>query len=211
MTCSPVHLCHVLLCHICICVHFRRALGPQAKRCFHIVIASGCTDQHTAQSTHTYLAKALMTDLDFMYKRVILKSDQVPSIIALCDAVKNGWHGEIVPEASSTGESQSNVETDSPEPSKTSWSSSLESPEDDPDDEVDSLIWQQRDRYLACVHQTRTDKPVCEEPKTPFPHDECGWDYIDVTSGKLLNNTLVEKARAEDNSVIRERGCGQTS
>ena len=37
-------------------------------------------------------------------------------------------------------------------------------------------------------------------------YDECGWDYIDDTSGKLLNNTLVEKARTEDISVIRELG-----
>ena len=44
---------------------------------------------------------ALMADLDFMgYTRVILKSDQEPSIDALCDVVKNGWHGEIVPAAS---------------------------------------------------------------------------------------------------------------
>ena len=42
-----------------------------------------------------------MADSDFMvYKRVILKSDQEPSIVALCDAVKNDWHGEVVPEAS---------------------------------------------------------------------------------------------------------------
>ena len=52
------------------------------------------------------------------------------------------------------------------------------------------------------MHETSGDKPVCEEPKTPFPDDEC----IDDTSGKLLNNTLVEKARAEVISVIRERG-----
>ena len=39
----------------------------------------------------------------------ILKSDQEPSIVvALCDPVKNGWHGEIVPEASPKGESKSN-------------------------------------------------------------------------------------------------------
>ena len=50
------------------------------------------------------------------------------------------------------------------------------------------------------------NKPVCEEPQPPFPHGECGWDYIDDTSGKLLNNTLVEKARAEEISVIRELG-----
>ena len=44
--------------------------------------------------THPYPARALMADLAFMgYKRVILKSDQEPSIAALCDAVKTGWHG----------------------------------------------------------------------------------------------------------------------
>ena len=78
--------------------------------------------------------------------------------------------------------------------------------EDDPDSEVDLLIFQQRDRHVASVHETGGDKPVCEEPKTPFPYDECVWDYIDDTSGKLLNNTLVEKARAEELSVIREIG-----
>ena len=32
-----------------------------------------------------------MADLDFMgYKRVILKSDQEPRIVPLCDTVKNG-------------------------------------------------------------------------------------------------------------------------
>ena len=56
------------------------------------------------------------------------------------------------------------------------------------------------------MHETGGDKPVCEEPKTLFPHDWCGWDYIDDTSGKLLNNTLVEKAGAEEISVIRELG-----
>ena len=43
--------------------------------------------------------------------------------------------------------------------------------ENDPDDEVDLLILQQRDRYVASVHETGGDKPVCEEPKTLFfPH-----------------------------------------
>ena len=53
--------------------------------------------------------------------------------------------------------------------------------EDDPDSEVDLLILQQRDRYVASVHETGGDKPVCEQPKTHFPYDECGWDYIDDT------------------------------
>ena len=39
-----------------------------------------------------------MADPDFMeYRRVVLKSDQEPSIVALCDAVKNGWHGKGEP------------------------------------------------------------------------------------------------------------------
>ena len=58
-------------------------------------------------------ARALMADLDFMgYRRVILKSGQEPSIVALCDAVRNGWHGEILPEASPKGESKSNGEVE---------------------------------------------------------------------------------------------------
>ena len=45
--------------------------------------------------THPYPAKALMTELDFTeHKRVTLKSDQEPSIVALCDAVKHGWHNK---------------------------------------------------------------------------------------------------------------------
>ena len=54
-----------------------------------------------------------MADLDFMVHRgVILKSDQEPSIVALCDAVKNGWNGEIVPEAPPKGESKVNGEVE---------------------------------------------------------------------------------------------------
>ena len=78
--------------------------------------------------------------------------------------------------------------------------------DNDPDDEIELLICQQRDQYVASVHETGTDRPVCEEPKTPFPYDECGWNYIDDMSGKLLNNTLVEKARTEEILVIREPG-----
>ena len=39
--------------------------------------------------------------------------------------------------------------------------------EDDPDSEADLLIFQQRDRYVASVHENGGDKP-------PFPYDECG-------------------------------------
>ena len=54
---------------------------------------------------HPYPARAPMADLDFMkYKRIVLKSDQEPSI--------EGCHGEIVPEASPKGESNSNGEVD---------------------------------------------------------------------------------------------------
>ena len=74
------------------------------------------------------------------------------------------------------------------------------------DGEVDLLILQQRDRNLASVHETVVDKPVCEKPKTLFPYVFIVWDYIDDTSGKLLNHTLVEKARDEEISFIRELG-----
>ena len=54
-----------------------------------------------------------MTDLDFMvHKRIILKSDKELCIVALCDAVENGGHGETVPEASPKGESRSNGEVE---------------------------------------------------------------------------------------------------
>ena len=65
---------------------------------------------------------------------------------------------------------------------------------------------QQRDCHVASVHETGGDELVCEEPKTSFPCDECSWDYIDDTSGTLLNNALVKKAKAEEISVIRELG-----
>ena len=62
---------------------------------------------------HPYPARALMNDLDFMgHKRIFLKSDQEPSIVALCDPVKNGWRGEIAPEASPKGENKSNGEVE---------------------------------------------------------------------------------------------------
>ena len=62
---------------------------------------------------HPYPARALMNDLDFMvYRRIVLKSDHNPSIVALCDAVKKGLHGEIVPEAAPKGESKSNGEVE---------------------------------------------------------------------------------------------------
>ena len=54
--------------------------------------------------------------------------------------------------------------------------------EDDHGDEVDLFFLQQRERSIARVHQSGSDWPVCEEPKTPFPHDECGWDYSDDSS-----------------------------
>ena len=72
--------------------------------------------------------------------------------------------------------------------------------------QLDSCPSNGRYRYVASVRETGGDKPLCEEPKTPIPYDECAWDYIDDTSGKLLNNTLVEKARAEEISVTRELG-----
>ena len=44
VTFSTVHLCHVLLCHFCTCVHFRMALESQAKRCLLICYHIGLID-----------------------------------------------------------------------------------------------------------------------------------------------------------------------
>ena len=64
-------------------------------------------------TTHPYPARALVNILDSMgYKRVILKSDQEASIKALCEVVKNGWRGEVVPENSPKYESPSNGEVE---------------------------------------------------------------------------------------------------
>ena len=46
--------------------------------------------------------------------------------------------------------------------------------ENDPDSEIGLLIFEQRNHYVASVHETGTHKPVCEEPKTLSPYDECG-------------------------------------
>ena len=51
-----------------------------------------------------------------------------------------------------------------------------------------------------------TNRCVKNPRHLSFPCDECSWDHIDDTSGTLLNNTLVEKAKAEEISVIRELG-----
>ena len=52
--------------------------------------------------------KKVCQDLDNLgYKRVIFRSDGEPAIRAFLAAVKLAWDGEVVPEASSPGESQS--------------------------------------------------------------------------------------------------------
>ena len=62
-----------------------------------------------------------------------------------------------------------------------------------------------REKKLTCSFCNNVTTTLqARMPETLFPFDECGWDYIDDTSGKLLDNTLVEKARVEDISVIRE-------
>ena len=40
---------------------------------------------------------------------------------------------------------------------------------DDTDNEIDLLICQQRDQYVASVHETGADKPVCETTQDTFP------------------------------------------
>ena len=51
----PVHVCDVLLCHHCICVHFRRTLESQVKRCCaQISHHIGLHRLSTAQIPHSH-------------------------------------------------------------------------------------------------------------------------------------------------------------
>ena len=53
--------------------------------------------------------RLIVKDLDYLgYKRVVFRSDQEPSIIALLRAVRGRWTGEVVPEVSAVGDPQSN-------------------------------------------------------------------------------------------------------
>ena len=55
---------------------------------------------------HPYPGKKLLEVLDTTgYKRVIMKSDNEPSIVALVKSVKDGWRGELMPEHPPRGES----------------------------------------------------------------------------------------------------------
>ena len=85
---------------------------------------------------HPYPAKALLADLDVMcYERVILKSDQEPGVVTLCESVKTwlAWRGcpKHLRRARARATERSNVlsspYTDWREPSRISWSSSLKS------------------------------------------------------------------------------------
>ena len=48
----PGHLFHVLLCHHCICVHFRWVLGSQVKRCLYTCRHTGLHRLPTAHISH---------------------------------------------------------------------------------------------------------------------------------------------------------------
>ena len=62
---------------------------------------------------HPYPVKAVAKFLKGLgYKRVILKSDQEPSIVAPCKATKTNWDGELIPENSPKGVSKSNGEVE---------------------------------------------------------------------------------------------------
>ena len=62
---------------------------------------------------HPYPVKAVVKFLNGLgYKKVFLKSDQEPSIVALCKAIKMNWDGELIPKHSPKGVSKSNGEVE---------------------------------------------------------------------------------------------------
>ena len=76
----------------------------------------------------------------------------------------------------------------------------------DQEEELNLLLLRMREDYVMSVHAEAKEQPVCEEPAAPYSYDDCGWDFIDDTSGKYLNTTLVQKARSEEIEVINEMG-----
>ena len=55
------------------------------------------------------MVKRVMQSLDLLgHKRLILKSDQEPALVALLDEVKLRWGGDIIPERSIVQDSQGN-------------------------------------------------------------------------------------------------------
>ena len=58
---------------------------------------------------HTYPEKTAVKNLNSLgYKKLILKTDQEPAIVDLAKEVKDNFTGDIIPENSPVGESQSN-------------------------------------------------------------------------------------------------------
>jgi len=63
----------------------------------------------TAKGVNEYMVKRVVQCLDLLgHKRIILKSDQEPALVALLDEVKHRWGGEIIPELSIVQDSQGN-------------------------------------------------------------------------------------------------------
>ena len=73
---------------------------------------SGMTASHPVPNKgvgHPHAAKALLRDVERTgYRRLVFRSDQEPSAMALCAAVRDAWSGEAVIESSPVGGSRSN-------------------------------------------------------------------------------------------------------
>ena len=70
----------------------------------HIVPAKG-TDYPALEA----VIKLVAADVDSLgYKRVAFRHDTEPAIVAFLRELKQYWQGEVIPEAASTGDPQSN-------------------------------------------------------------------------------------------------------
>ena len=80
MTLSLVHVCHLLLCQHCTCVHFRRALESQAKRCFDTCDHIGHTIAHSALNQQISFgeedATTVLGWLSFLSDGVVVSDEQ---------------------------------------------------------------------------------------------------------------------------------------
>ena len=80
--CDIFHLytCVMCYCHLCICVHFRRALESQAKRCLHILTTSGCTDSPLREFT-TNMEQSMAMELVVLTGFVFDRMERVANVV----------------------------------------------------------------------------------------------------------------------------------
>ena len=83
----PVHMCHVLQCHHCICVHFRRALEFQAKTVFSHLSSPRVAPTCTLRTLTTLAAELNYCSFLVIYELQLVRAIQLRKRACLIRAV----------------------------------------------------------------------------------------------------------------------------